>query len=268
VLYDGFEKHGWSGGNYMIDPVSQPLTRITLIRHRLDHKTYALYQDHWGLLAHRGKNGLWRVTYCDNRPDLTDEEYLAGQAEAFRRLLPGAPEPGDYSIQVTDQYRLHNRCVTSMREGRILIAADAAHICNPFGGYGCMSAVLDVGGLADCLIGLHQSLCNESILDKWAEIRREKFLRFVDRRSRKNMERLRGKDPEATIKNDDFFKMLRSMEGDDEATREFLLVSHALHYCQECSAGFGGLWLTDAILGIRQKWSSIEHDFTQYHEKQ
>jgi hypothetical protein len=176
------------------------------------------------------------VTYCDNHPDLTDDEYLAGQAEAFRRLLPGAPEPGEYTIQVTDQYRLHNRCVSSMRKGRILLAADAAHVCNPFGGYGCMSAVLDVGGLADCLIGLHQGLCDDSILDKWAEIRREKFLKFVDRRSRKNMERLRGKDPEATVKSDEFLKILRSMEGDDEATKKFLLVSHIPPRCQHCLA--------------------------------
>jgi 2-polyprenyl-6-methoxyphenol hydroxylase-like FAD-dependent oxidoreductase len=53
VYYDRFDKHGWDGGNYMVDP------------------------DHWGLIARRGHRGLWRVTYGDPMPGLSDEKYLA-----------------------------------------------------------------------------------------------------------------------------------------------------------------------------------------------
>ncbi len=54
VFYDGFEKHGWDGGNYMVDP------------------------EHWGLIAKRGK-GLWRAT-CG---EVGDEEDLARPAETI-----------------------------------------------------------------------------------------------------------------------------------------------------------------------------------------
>ncbi|KAK5197799.1 hypothetical protein LTR92_002044 [Exophiala xenobiotica] len=129
--YDGFEKHGWDGGNYMIDP------------------------DFWGLIAKRGKNGLGRVTYGD-KGGLTDDEYLTRRQVAFKKLLPDHPDPHEYRIEATNQFRIHNRCVEKMRVGRILLAADAAYACNQFEGYGCMTAVLDVGALADCLPGIYE----------------------------------------------------------------------------------------------------------------
>ena len=112
VFYD-FEKHGWQGGNYMVDP------------------------DHWGLIARRGHGGLWRVTYGDSAVGLTDEEYLARRDWHFKNMLPGAPEPEEYRIEQTNMYNIHNRCVPSFKVGRVLLAADAAHVNNPMGGYGC-----------------------------------------------------------------------------------------------------------------------------------
>ncbi|KAK3725897.1 hypothetical protein LTR37_000045 [Vermiconidia calcicola] len=112
VFYDGFEKYRWDGGNYMIDP------------------------DHWGLVAKRGHGGLWRVTYGDPAVGLTDEEYLARRPWHFKAILPGHPDPDQYRIEQTNMYNIHNRCVPSFKVGRILLAADAAHVCNPMGGYG------------------------------------------------------------------------------------------------------------------------------------
>lgn len=112
-----------------------------------------------------------------------------------------------------------------MREGRIFLAADAAHVCNPWGGYGCMSAVLDVGGLADCLIGYYEGWADEDILDLYAEIRRQKFVDFIDRRSRKNFDRIAATDPDKALETDPFLAMLKDMEGNAEQTRAFLMVS-------------------------------------------
>jgi len=104
VFYDGFEKHGWDGGNYMID------------------------RDHWGLVARRGHGGLWRVTYGDNVTGLSDEEYEQRREWHFREMLPGHPEPHEYRIEQTNMYAIHNRCADSFKQGRILLAADAAHV--------------------------------------------------------------------------------------------------------------------------------------------
>lgn len=185
-------------------------------------------EEHFGLIAKRGKAGangnLWRVTYGD-AGGFSDEEYIARRPEAFKRLLPGSPEPSDYTITDTNQFRIHNRCVDKMRVGRILLAADAAHVCNPFGGYGCMSAVLDAGGLADCLIGYYEGWTDESILDLYAEIRRQKFVDYVDRRSRKNFYRISRTDADTALETDPFLGILKEMEGDKERTKQFLMVS-------------------------------------------
>jgi hypothetical protein len=50
-----------------------------------------------------------------------------------------------------------------------------------------MAGILDVGGLADCLLRYFYCRCGEEILDLYIQIRIEKLLQFVDRRSIKNM---------------------------------------------------------------------------------
>lgn len=177
----------------------------------------------WGLIAKRKIGGLWRVTYGDI-PGLSDEEYIERRKIAFEKLLPGNPKPGEYRITQTDQFRIHNRCVDTMRAGRVLLAADAAHVCNPFGGYGCMSGVLDAGGLADCLIGIYEGRAGDELLDIYAEIRREKFLKYVDARSIKNMNRIAKSDPDTVLETDKFLGILKGLEGDDEGAKAFLLV--------------------------------------------
>lgn len=177
----------------------------------------------WGLVARRGMRGLWRVTYGDDG-GLTDEEYLERRPRRLERMLPGNPKPDQYHIEGTNIYNMHNRCVEKMRVGRILLVADAAHVCNPWGGYGCMTAVLDAGGLADCLIGLYEGKAEEDILDTYAKVRRDKFVEFVDKRSTKNLHRLSKSDPWTVLDTDKFFGILKDLEGNRDATTEFLLV--------------------------------------------
>jgi hypothetical protein len=102
--------------------------------------------------------------------------------------------------------------------------ASLSSISNPMGGYGCMTAVIDVGGLADCLIGIYEGKAGEDILDVYAEVRREKFLKYVDARSIKNLDRVSKSDPWTVLETDKFFNILRDLEGDAEATKRFLLV--------------------------------------------
>ena len=232
VYYDGFEKHGWDGGNYMIDP------------------------DHWGLVARRGHGGMWRVTYGDPAVGLTDEEYLQRRPWHFKTILPGHPDPHEYRIEHTNMYYIHNRCVTSMKVGRILLAADAAHVNNPMGGYGCMNACLDVDGLADCFIGYHQRKAREAILDTWAQVRRDIFMKYVDARSIKNLNRVWKADPWSVLDTDKFFGIIKELNEDKQALREFLLVS----YHQSM--------LFVAILIAPQKVSSIEYDFKQHYDRE
>ncbi|PWI72817.1 monooxygenase [Purpureocillium lilacinum] len=211
VYYKGFEEHGWEGGNYMIDP------------------------EFWGLIAKRGKGSnadgpLWRVTYGDSATDLSEEEHLRRRALAFKKLLPGHPDPSQYKVTQTNRFRIHNRCVDAMRVGRVFLAGDAAHVCNPFGGYGCMAAVLDVSGLADCLAGVYEGKAGDEILDAYARVRRQKFVDFIDRRSRKNMNRISKTDADTALETDPFLRLLKAMEGDGDRTKEFLLKVSSIEF--------------------------------------
>lgn len=78
------------------------------------------------------KDGLYRVTYGE-LPGLTFDELRQRQAEKFRTMLPGHPEPEEYRIVNFSPYKIHQRLAPSMRIGRFCLAADAAHCmsCQP-----------------------------------------------------------------------------------------------------------------------------------------
>lgn len=79
---------------------------------------------------HRNEKALWRITYGE-LPGLSREELLARQPDKFRTFLPGHPEPESYKVVNFSPYKIHQRCAPSLRVGRIVLAADAAHLCNP-----------------------------------------------------------------------------------------------------------------------------------------
>jgi 2-polyprenyl-6-methoxyphenol hydroxylase-like FAD-dependent oxidoreductase len=91
-------------------------------------------------------------------------------------MFPGPKPIGEYKVELFSPYKLHQRCSSKFRVGNVMLAGDAAHACNPFGGMGLTTGLCDSGGLADCLIGVLRKGCKDDLLDKYAEIRREKFL--------------------------------------------------------------------------------------------
>ena len=145
-------------------------------------------------------------------------------------MLPGHPEPHEYRIEQTNMYNVHNRCVPSFKVGRILLAADAAAVNNPMGGYGCMKGILDAGGLADCLIGYHQGQADESILDLYAQVRRDFPLQYIDKRSAKNLIRCATADPWTVLGEDPLFKVIEDLTKDKGDLKAFLLKESSIEY--------------------------------------
>ena len=76
------------------------------------------------------KDGMWRVSYGE-QAGLNREELTARQPLKFEQMLPGKPKPDQYKITNLSPYQTHQRCAEKIRVGRILLAADAAHLCNP-----------------------------------------------------------------------------------------------------------------------------------------
>ena len=117
---------------------------------------------------------MYRVSYGEDA-SLSYEEARANLDNKFNAIFPG-PKPVKYDLQMFSPYKLHQRCSTKFLVGNVLLAGDVAHACNPFGGMGLTTGLCDAGGLADCLIGVFKKGCGDELLDKYAEIRRDKFL--------------------------------------------------------------------------------------------
>ncbi|EWC46797.1 hypothetical protein DRE_04042 [Drechslerella stenobrocha 248] len=198
TLYD-FSKFNWDDSNFIIHP------------------------EHSFMAAKISETQpLWRVTYTEVT-GLSDAEILARQAWKFETMLPGHPKPGEYTVVQTSPYKIHQRCSPTFRVGRYLLAADAAHLCNPFGGLGLTGGIVDVGGLADCLVGLHEGKAGEAILDEYSRVRIEKFKTIIDPISTENFRRLYDQDPELVLEKDEFIKIVRAAEEDIEMSRKLQL---------------------------------------------
>ncbi|KAK5230386.1 hypothetical protein LTR47_007802 [Exophiala xenobiotica] len=184
-----------------------------------EHANFIIHPEHWYMASKITTDGCWRVTYGE-KLGFTREELLARQPWKFETMLPGHPTPDQYRITNFSPYKVHQRLAKSMRVGRCLLAADAAHLCNPFGGLGLTGGIVDVGGLADCLIGIHRGVADSSILDIYDSVRREKYTDIINPISSANLVRLHSTDPETVINTDPFFRMAKKAETDVQYARQ------------------------------------------------
>ena len=170
--------------------------------------------DHWALIAKINNNNLWRVSYGEL--DGLDHDQLRERLPMkFDHLLPGE-KPLNYKVDQFSPYRIHQRCATTFRQGRVLLAGDAAHLCNPMGGLGLSGGILDAGACADAIVAVCRAEAPDSILDKYAELRRGIFLDIVDPTSRANKCRLHDPDPATLGQRDPFLRMLREASSDEK----------------------------------------------------
>ncbi|KAG9586560.1 FAD/NAD(P)-binding domain-containing protein, partial [Aureobasidium melanogenum] len=211
--YYDFRKFGYHDANFIID------------------------RDHLYMAAIIDDKGLWRVTYGEE-PGLTREQLLERQPKKFETILPGNPKPDDYKMVNFSPYRMHQRVAEKFRVGRVMLAADAAHLCNPFGGLGITGGFVDVGCLYDCLYGIWTNQADDSILDLYSEVRRQKYKEIIDPISTENFRRVFDQDPEVAGEKDYFLVLCKKAAEDKDFARQMHLAS------------FG-----------------IRHDFTQYYRK-
>jgi 2-polyprenyl-6-methoxyphenol hydroxylase-like FAD-dependent oxidoreductase len=147
IEYD-FSRYGYANANAVVDPVN------------------------WAVVARLGRENLWRVTYGEDAR-LDEQRILERLPARFAAILPG-PEP--YRIDNFSPYRVHERCASSFRVGRVLLAGDAAHACNPCGGLGLTGGVIDADALISVLAAVIQGRAGETVLDFYAQERRRVFL--------------------------------------------------------------------------------------------
>lgn len=89
---------------------------------------------------------------------------------------------------------------------------------------GLTGGICDAAGLADCLIGVLRKDCAESLLDKYAEIRRQKYQEITNPVSYGNTCALRDTDPGTAMAAEPF----RTMNLSSDARRGMLEKAYLL----------------------------------------
>ncbi|TLS31501.1 hypothetical protein PpBr36_02225 [Pyricularia pennisetigena] len=144
--------------------------------------------------------------------DLSYEEVEKRRPSRLGEILPGHPKPEEYSM-----LGWATRCVPSMRVGRVMLASDVTHLCNPLDGLGVAGGFVDAGSLADCLVGIYRGVADESILDLYSEQRKEKWYKIADVVTTENFIKTTCRcSPEKLMQRPEWPKS-------DEARKEFLL---------------------------------------------
>jgi hypothetical protein len=91
------------------------------------------------------------------------------------------------------------------------------------GGLGLTGGIADVGSLFDALRAMRNGKADDSILDKYSEVRREKWAKIIDPMSRANFKRVCLDEAEAD--RNEFWALCKKMEEDDELARQMAQVS-------------------------------------------
>ncbi|MFI8193960.1 FAD-dependent oxidoreductase [Streptomyces sp. NPDC085946] len=197
VRYD-FEKHGYARSTLQIDP------------------TYG------AIISKIDTTGLWRVTYAEHL-DTPEDQMGARIPQWFEKLMPGDEE---YELDAYRPYRMHQRCASTMRAGRVLLAGDAAHATNPIGGLGLTSGLFDTFVLYDALTAVIKGAADDSVLNRYSEERRRTFLEVASPRASANKRLLYHiSDPEQLEAE---LSKLRALAADEEGQRKNFLFTKQL----------------------------------------
>lgn len=97
------------------------------------------------VLVHPCPGSVWRIDWqVPSDYDLEAERSSGALDERIRRITGDIP----YEVVWLTVYRFHERVAAAFRDGRVLLAGDAAHLYAPFGARGLNSGIQDADNLA------------------------------------------------------------------------------------------------------------------------
>jgi len=120
------------------------------------------------VLIHPQPDGIWRIDWQVPGDFDLDAERESGRLEQRIRQIIGDVDYAEVWLTV---YRFHQRCAATWRQGRVLLAGDAAHLMSPFGARGLNSGVADSANLAWKLEHVLAGRAPESLLDSYCDER-------------------------------------------------------------------------------------------------
>ncbi len=161
--------------------------------------------------------GIWRVVLPVDAD--APVEAIFDEAAVQRRIQGFHPKNGDYEVVHRNLYDVHQRVAGRYRDGRMLIAGDAAHINNPLGGMGMNFGFHDAFNLADKLKRVWLDGESEDLFDLYDRQRRTVAQEYLQRQTIENKKNIEQKDPAERAK---FHRELRDIVADRARLRAYL----------------------------------------------
>lgn len=96
-----------------------------------------------------------------------DPALLSGAESAWRLLEPWGIHPGNATLERSANYTFRARWAERWRDGRVLLAGDAAHQMPPFAGQGMCSGIRDAANLAWKLDLVLEGFAKDALLDAY-----------------------------------------------------------------------------------------------------
>lgn len=173
-----------------------------------------------------GPPGLWRMT-LPVAPETPEAEALAGPyAQQAIRRITGANDSTTYPLVHQSIYSVHQRVAVRFRQGRVLLAGDAAHVNNPLGGFGLNSGIHDAISLGQTLARVVKGEEGDDALDRYNRQRQQANVTYVQEMSVRNKKNLEEKDPALRAQR---MQELRTVCADPIKAREYLLNSSMIN---------------------------------------
>ena len=193
--YD-FAPHGYALTNYIADP----------------EQWCALFK-----VPGQDEKGTWRVVFPMDATTPEAEIFAEPHVQHLIQRFHAKPTP--YDVVHRNIYHVHQRVASCYRDGRMLIAGDAAHINNPLGGMGMNFGFHDVFNLAEKLDRIWHHGGSDALLDHYDRQRRTVAQEYLQRQTIENKKNMENKDTGAQAR---FYEELRGIVADKEKQRAYL----------------------------------------------
>jgi len=194
--YD-FAQHGYALTNYISDP----------------QEWCSLFK----VPGHDGQ-GIWRVVFPAppeaSQDDLFDEASVQARIQGFNR------KDGPYEMHHRNLYDVHQRVASRYRDGRFILAGDAAHINNPLGGMGMNFGLHDAFNVVDKLSMIILEGASHDFLDLYDRQRRTVAQEYLQRQTIENKRNIEQKDP---VEREKFYNELRGIVADRDKLHAYLM---------------------------------------------
>ncbi len=107
-------------------------------------------------------------------------EEIAKEESAWKLLEPWGISPKNAQLERSAVYRFQARWAEQWREGRCMIAGDAAHLMPPFAGEGMCAGFRDAVALSWRLNGIIDGKLNDAVLDSYESERIHHAKHYID----------------------------------------------------------------------------------------